>query len=121
MNIDPQRRGAVDQAALGKCVQIDFGVADVVVPNSVGIEFPLMLGGEPIRRTAYPVETTIAEKIHVMVGRHLRNSSLKGFSDICVLFRNRSGPRRLPSHPERLMRTSGIDAKAMVERIRNEL
>ncbi len=69
-------------------VQIDFGVGDAVVPDPVNIEFPLMLGGEPIRLTAYPVEAAIAEKFHVMVVRDLRNSRMKDFYDIWMLSRN---------------------------------
>ena len=69
-------------------VQIDFGVGDAVVPDPVKIEFPLMLGGDPIRLTAYPVEAAIAEKFHVMVVRDLRNSRMKDFYDIWMLSRN---------------------------------
>lgn len=69
-------------------VQIDFGVGDAVVPDPVRIEFPLMLGGAPIRMTAYPVEAAIAEKFHVMVVRDLRNSRMKDFYDIWTLSRH---------------------------------
>ena len=69
-------------------VQIDFGVGDAVVPDPVRIEFPLMLGGDPIRLTGYPVEAAIAEKFHVMVIRDLRNSRMKDFYDIWTLSRN---------------------------------
>lgn len=78
-------------ARMGKVrqrVQIDFGVGDAVVPDPVKIEFPLLLGGEPIRLTAYPVEAAIAEKFHVMVVRDLRNSRMKDFYDIWVLSRH---------------------------------
>jgi predicted nucleotidyltransferase component of viral defense system len=78
-------------------VQIDFGVGDAVVPDPVKIEFPLLLGGEPIRLTAYPVEAAIAEKFHAMVVRDLRNSRMKDFYDIWMLSRNCSfsfGPLR---------------------------
>ena len=69
-------------------VQIDFGVGDAVVPDPVRIEFPLMLGGDPIRLTAYPVEAAIAEKFHVMVVRDLRNSRMRDYYDIWTLSRN---------------------------------
>lgn len=52
------------------------------------IEFPLLLGGDPIRLTAYSVEAAIAEKFHVMVVRDLRNSRMKDFYDIWMLSRN---------------------------------
>jgi predicted nucleotidyltransferase component of viral defense system len=69
-------------------VQIDFGVGDAVVPDPVRIEFPLILGGDPIRLTAYPVEAAIAEKLHVMVVRDLRNSRMKDLYDIWTLSRH---------------------------------
>lgn len=69
-------------------VQIDFGVGDAVVPDPVRVEFPLMLGGDPIRLTAYPVEAAIAEKFHVMIVRDLRNSRMKDYYDIWTLSRN---------------------------------
>ena len=71
-------------------VQIDFGVGDAVVPDPVRIEFPLMLGGDPIRLTGYPVEAAIAEKFHVMVVRDLRNSRMKDFYDIWTLSRSQA-------------------------------
>lgn len=74
-------------------VQIDFGVGDAVVPDPVRIEFPLMLGGDPIRLTGYPVEAAIAEKFHVMVVRDLRNSRMKDYYDIWMLSRNCSFTR----------------------------
>lgn len=68
---------------LAECGDQRLGLVD---PE--GIEFPLMLGGEPIRLTAYPVEAAIAEKFHVMVVRDLRNSRMKDFYDIWTLSRN---------------------------------
>ena len=69
-------------------VQIDFGVGDVVVPGPVRVEFPQMLGGDPIRLAAYPVEAAIAEKFHVIVARDLRNSRMKDYYDIWMLAKN---------------------------------
>jgi hypothetical protein len=94
-------------ARLGKvrqAVQIDFGVGDAVFPGPVRIDFPVLLGGEPVRLNAYPVEASIAEKFHAMVEHELRNSRMKDFHDIWTLskktvrfgmrrWRRRSGPR----------------------------
>jgi len=71
-------------------VQIDFGVGDTVFPGPVRIDFPVLLGGEPLRLNAYPVEASIAEKFHTMVVRDLRNSRMKDFYDIWILSKNRS-------------------------------
>lgn len=78
-------------ARLGKvrqAVQIDFGVGDAVFPGPVRIEFPVLLGGEPVRLNAYPVEASIAEKFHAMVEHELRNSRMKDFHDIWTLSKN---------------------------------
>ena len=71
-------------------VQVDFGVGDAVFPGPTKINFPLLLGGEPIRLNAYPVEASIAEKFHAIVVRDLRNSRMKDFYDIWILSRNSS-------------------------------
>ncbi len=85
-------------ARLGKvrqAVQIDFGVGDAVFPGPVRIDFPVLLGGEPVRLNAYPVEASIAEKFHAMVEHELRNSRMKDFHDIWTLSKKaRSGMRR---------------------------
>ena len=70
---------------LRQTVQIDFGVGDAVVPGPVMIEYPLLLGGEPLRLNAYPVEAAIAEKYHAMVVRDLANSRMKDFYDVWFL------------------------------------
>jgi len=75
-------------ANVRQAVQIDFGVGDVVYPGPVRIDFPLLLGGEPVQLNAYPVEASIAEKFHAMVEHDLRNSRMKDFHDIWTLSKN---------------------------------
>lgn len=74
-------------------VQIDFGVGDAVFPGPVRIDFPVLLGGDPLRLNAYPVEASIAEKFHTMVVRDLRNSRMKDFYDVWILSKNCSFTR----------------------------
>ncbi|MEO8313166.1 MAG: nucleotidyl transferase AbiEii/AbiGii toxin family protein [Pseudomonadota bacterium] len=76
-------------------VQVDFGVGDAVFPGPLRIEFPVLLGGQPIRLDAYPVEASIAEKFHAIVVRELRNSRMKDFYDIWILSRNCSFSREV--------------------------
>ncbi len=66
-------------------VQIDFGVGDSVYPRPRIIEYPVLLGGAPLKLRAYPVETAIAEKFQSMVQLDLRNSRMKDFHDIWTL------------------------------------
>ncbi len=68
-------------------VQIDFGVGDAVYPSAVVIEYPVLLGGTPLKLHAYPVEATIAEKFQAMVQLDLSNSRMKDFYDVWILSR----------------------------------
>jgi hypothetical protein len=96
MDIDLLKCGNADEAALVdlvvRCARIvDSG--DAVVPGPVIIEYPVLLGGEPLRLNAYPVEVAIAEKYHTMVVRDLANSRMKDFYDVWILSRNLSFTR----------------------------
>jgi predicted nucleotidyltransferase component of viral defense system len=66
-------------------VQIDFGVGDAVYPSPVVIEYPVLLGGTPLKLRAYPVEAAIAEKFQAMVQLDLGNSRMKDFYDVWIL------------------------------------
>lgn len=65
-------------------VQIDFGVGDVMVPGPRMIEYPVLLGGDTIRLVAYPIESSIAEKLQAMVALGIANSRMKDFYDVWV-------------------------------------
>ena len=75
-------------------VQIDFGVGDAVHPEPQVIDYPVILGGPPVRLNAYPVESAIAEKFEAMVHLDMQNSRMKDFYDIWILSRalSFSGP-----------------------------
>ena len=66
-------------------VQIDFGVGDAVYPSPLVIEYPVLLGGPPLKLRAYPVEAAIAEKYQAMVQLDLGNSRMKDFYDVWIL------------------------------------
>lgn len=63
-------------------IQIDFGVGDVIVPGPRMIEYPLFLDGDAIKLLAYPVESTVAEKLQAMVALGSVNSRMKDFYDV---------------------------------------
>jgi len=71
-------------------MQIDIGFGDRVTPAPVEIEYPSVLGMTKPRLRAYPPETSIAEKLHVMLVRELLNSRMKDYFDIWSLSRSRS-------------------------------
>ena len=68
-------------------VQIDFGVGDAVYPSPVVIEYPVLLGGAPLKLRAYPVQAVIAEKFQAIVHLDLSNSRMKDFYDIWIVSR----------------------------------
>jgi predicted nucleotidyltransferase component of viral defense system len=65
-------------------IQIAFGVGDVMVPGPRMIEYPLFLGGDAIPLLAYPVESSIAEKLQAMVALGNANSRKKDFYDVWI-------------------------------------
>jgi predicted nucleotidyltransferase component of viral defense system len=78
------------QARMGnvrQTVQIDFGVGDAVHPHPKTVDYPVLLGGMPVRLNAYPVEASVAEKFHAMVDLDMQNNRMKDFYDIWVLSR----------------------------------
>lgn len=71
-------------------MQTDVGFGDRITPAPQLIEYPSLLGMTPARLHAYPPETSIAEKLHVMLQRGLLNSRMKDYFDIWTLSRSRS-------------------------------
>jgi predicted nucleotidyltransferase component of viral defense system len=65
-------------------IQIDFGVGDVMVPGPRMIEYPVLLAGEPVHLLAYPIESSIAEKLQAMVALGSANSRMKDFYDVWI-------------------------------------
>jgi predicted nucleotidyltransferase component of viral defense system len=71
-------------------MQIDVGFGDRITPAPEAIEYPTVLGMARPRLRAYPPETSIAEKLHVMLQRGMLNSRMKDYFDIWSLSRSRS-------------------------------
>jgi hypothetical protein len=68
-------------------IQIDFGVGDVMVPGPRMIEYPVLLTGDPVHLLAYPIESSIAEKLQAMVALGDANSRMKDFYDVWICSR----------------------------------
>ena len=66
-------------------IGIDIGFGDVIYPNAVEMEFPVILDMEAPRVTAYSLESSIAEKLEAIVKNGFLNSRYKDFYDIYVL------------------------------------
>ena len=66
-------------------IGIDIGFGDVIYPNAVKIEFPVMLNMEPPMVNAYSLETVIAEKLEAIIRNGYYNSRYKDFYDLYIL------------------------------------
>ena len=66
-------------------IGIDIGFGDVIYPNAVEMEFPVILDMEVPRVNAYSLESSIAEKLEAIVKNGFLNSRYKDFYDIYVL------------------------------------
>jgi predicted nucleotidyltransferase component of viral defense system len=64
-------------------VHLDIGVGDPVRPDR--IETPFLLGGGKVSWEVYPVEFTVAEKLHALVRRGSANSRAKDIFDLSFL------------------------------------
>jgi predicted nucleotidyltransferase component of viral defense system len=79
-------------------MQVDIGFGDRVTPEPVEIEYPSVLGTPGARLIGYTPETTIAEKLHVMIQRGTLNSRMKDYFDIWALARSRAFEGSVLSH-----------------------
>lgn len=66
-------------------VSIDVGFGDVIYPERMKIEFPVLLDMEVPEVYAYSIYSAIAEKFEAFVSLGLANSRYKDFYDIYVL------------------------------------
>lgn len=66
-------------------IGIDIGFGDVVYPDTVAMEFPVILDMEPPIVNAYSLESAIAEKLEAIVHNGYLNSRYKDFYDIYVI------------------------------------
>ena len=66
-------------------IGIDIGFGDVIYPDAVEMDFPVILDMEAPRVNAYSLESSIAEKLEAIVKNGFLNSRYKDFYDIYVL------------------------------------
>ena len=76
-------------ARLGSAVipfSMDIGFGDIVVPEPIELDYPLLLDDMPaVCINAYSLETVVAEKFQTMIDRALANSRMKDFYDVYVI------------------------------------
>ena len=66
-------------------ISIDIGFGDVIYPDAVKMDFPVILDMEAPKVNAYSLESSIAEKLEAIVHNGYLNSRYKDFYDIYIL------------------------------------
>ncbi|MBQ1482296.1 MAG: nucleotidyl transferase AbiEii/AbiGii toxin family protein [Erysipelotrichaceae bacterium] len=66
-------------------IGIDIGFGDVIYPDAVKMDFPVILDMDPPRVNVYSLESSIAEKLEAIIHNGYLNSRYKDFYDIYVL------------------------------------
>ena len=68
---------------------IDVGFGDVIVPEPVNLDYPLLLEDLPeVNVAAYSLETVVAEKFQTMIDRGTINSRMKDFFDVYMILKS---------------------------------
>ena len=64
---------------------LDVSFAQIITPGVVIVDYPTLLEMPSFPIRGYPYETSISEKLHVMVAQDLANTRMKDFYDIWLL------------------------------------
>ena len=87
-------------------VHLDIGKGDPVVPGPVEVETPFILGGGSLSWRVYPVETTVAEKLHALIVRGSESSRSKDIFDLNLLL-PKCDPKKLKDSIKETFRHRG--------------
>lgn len=66
-------------------LKIDISTGDVITPNEVSFEIPLMFENRKIPVWAYNLETVLAEKMETIIVRNVTNTRMRDLYDIFIL------------------------------------
>lgn len=66
-------------------LQFDIGIGDAITPAPELVEYPVLLNNEIPKIKIYPMATSIAEKVEIMISQGIFNSRMKDFYDIWLL------------------------------------
>ena len=67
-------------------IKIDISTGDVITPNEIKYEYPLLLEERTIQFWFYNLETLLAEKIQTILSRGVLNTRMRDFYDVTTLF-----------------------------------
>lgn len=80
----PVRMGTISQV-----MTMDIGFGDVVTPEPIGLDYPVLLEHLPSANIlAYSLETVIAEKLHAVVDLADQSSRMKDYYDLYTILHN---------------------------------
>lgn len=68
-------------------IQIDIGFGDIITPEPIETDYPVLLDFPAPHIRTYPVETVVAEKFNAIVVLGIANSRLKDFYDLWLISR----------------------------------
>lgn len=72
-------------------IAMDIGFGDVITPEPLELEYPLLLEDLPsVNIMAYSLETVVAEKFQAMIELSENNSRMKDFYDLYTLLHNKT-------------------------------
>ena len=66
-------------------ISIDIGFGDIIYPEAVEMDFPVILDMEAPKVNAYSLESVVAEKLEAIIHNGYLNSRYKDFYDIYIL------------------------------------
>ena len=70
-------------------ISMDVGFGDVIIPEPVNLDYPLLLEDLPeVNVAAYSLETVVAEKFQTMIDRSEGNSRMKDFFDVYTILKS---------------------------------
>jgi len=70
-------------------ISMDVGFGDVIIPEPVDLDYPLLLDELPdVNVAAYSLETVVAEKFQTMIDRAESNSRMKDFFDVYTIVKS---------------------------------
>lgn len=71
-----------------QAIKLDISTGDVITPEAIVYEYPLMFEDRTISLYSYNIETLLAEKLETIMARGEANTRMRDFYDIYVISQN---------------------------------
>lgn len=88
-------------------VTVDVTTGDKITPDAVEYSYPLMFDNRSLSLMAYPLPTTLAEKLETVVSRGIANTRPRDYYDLRMLWLTRRAEVELDVLRDALAATSG--------------